>query len=67
MGEPWANNGLIKERVLVGRSPAGPVNLQSSTLANGTIVLCWERAGAWAWELLGACPEGHRGGPSLFA
>lgn len=46
MGEPWANNGLIKERVLVGRSPAGPGNLQSPTLPNGAIVFCWEGAGA---------------------
>ena len=29
MGESWADNGLIKERVRVGRSWAGPVNLLS--------------------------------------
>ena len=51
----------------MGGSPARPVNLQFPTLANGAIVLCWEGAGAWAWELLSACPEGHGGGPSLFA
>lgn len=67
MGEPWADNGLIKERVRVGRSWAGPVNLLSPTLANGVIVLGWEGAGALAWELLGTCPEGHRGGRSFFA
>lgn len=67
MREPWADNGLIKERVLVGRSWAGPVSLFSPTLANGVIVLGWEGAGALAWELLGTCPEGHRGGCSFFA
>ena len=67
MGEPWADNGLIKERVRVGRSWAGPVNLLSPTLANGVIVLGWEGAGALAWELLGTCPAGHRGGRSFFA
>lgn len=69
LGEPWANNGLIKERVRVGRSRAGPwpVNLLSPTLANGAIVLCCEGAGALAWELPGACPEGRRRGHSFFA
>lgn len=40
--EPWANNGLIKERVRVGRSWAEtqPGNLLSPTQANGPIVLC---------------------------
>lgn len=67
--EPWANNGLIKERVWVGRSWAElqPVNLLSSTQANGPIVLLWERAEAWAWELQRSCPERHHGGHSLFA
>ena len=54
---------------MVGRSRAGPrpVNLLSPALANGAIVLCCEGAGALAWELLGSCPEGHRGGHSFFA
>lgn len=65
MGGPWANNGLIKERVRVGRGQAGlyPVNLLSPTQAKGPIVLCWKGAGASAWELLGSCPEGHRRSP----
>lgn len=51
----------------MGRSWAGPVSLFSPTLANGVIVLGWEGPGALAWELLGTCPEGHRGGRSFFA
>lgn len=43
------------------------MNLLSPTQANGPIVLCWEGAGAMAWKLLGSCPEGPHGGPSLFA
>lgn len=59
-GEPWANNGLIKEQVRVGRSWAGrgPANLLSPTLANGAIVLCWEGAGSLSLGTAGRLPRG---------
>lgn len=42
-----------------------PVSLLAPTQANGPIVLCG-RAEALVWGLLGSCPEGHPGRPSLF-